>query len=290
MKYYKLLQSSDDFIELSVESFEKETKEAFPYYQTKNDKKRYFAYCPGCNNPISIINLYNDGMTEQNSSPMPLHGRHFPHSIIGFGPYDEESYLSCPFSKPLSFSGVSKRGSGKDADHLKKIIIEHSETLLSFSSSICGLSISENLFTKMLENFKQADGIYYRHVTKFNLPYAFLHLAHNTNINYQFISDSKLLDAIQKSSHFFKVINKQIRPKEKSQNRPSISMFFTDHKVATDENDEPKHSFKQCIIEKQQGKENNIFERTIEFDNYFFYKIIRKNRRLREISNDIFKV
>lgn len=288
MKYYKLSQTADEFIELSVQSFEKDTKESHPYYQTIGDKKRYFAYCPGCSNPITIINLYNDGKTEENGSAMPLHGRHYQYSIKDFGPYDEENYLSCPFSKPLSFSGNAKRGSGKDSEHLKKIILEHSETLYSFAKSICGINLSENLFDRMLKNFKQAEGIYYRHINKFNLPYAFLHMAHSTNISHQFIENTEIVEKIQNKSLFFTAKNGQIIPKEKLQDRPSINMYFTDHKFTTDENDESAHSFKQIIMEKDKNTENTILERTILFDNYFFYRVINKNNRLRQISRDTF--
>lgn len=65
-------------------------------------------------------------------------------------------------------------------------------------------------------------------------------------------------------------------------------MYFTDHKFTTDENDEPIHSFKQIIMEKDKITEHTIHERTIIFDNYFFYRVINKNNRLRQTSRDIF--
>ncbi|MGZ8173221.1 MULTISPECIES: hypothetical protein [Methylobacter] len=291
VKYYKCKRDSTQFIELSISSFERETDKKYPFYQTINGEKRYFAYCPGCDNPINIINLYSDKRFEEDGSKQKIHGRHYPHGPSDFESYDEERYTTCPFAKPSSFSGNTKRGNGKEANDLINLIIDHADTLYSFARSISGINISEPLFGKMLKNFKESEGVFFRHVTKFNLPYAFLYMSHNQSLYYQFIYEydkNGIAKAITENSKHFNIVKNQIVPKSKTNQSKSIDMYFTDHKVSS-KDDEPEHRMTLVIKEECDGENNNICEKIIIFDNYMFYKTVNKNQRVRDTAKGIMK-
>lgn len=291
MKYYKCKRDSTQFIELSIPSFERETDKKYPFYQTINGEKRYFAYCPGCDNPITIINLYSDKRVEENGLKQKIHGRHYPNRLSGFELYDEERYATCPFAKPSSFSGKTKRGNGKEATELINLIVDHADTLFSFARSISGINISESLFEKMLNNFKESEGVFFRHVTKFNLPYAFLYMSHNQNLYFQFVYENDkngIAKAITENSKYFSVVNNRIVPKSETNQRKSIYMYFTDHKVSS-RDDEPEHRMTLVIKEECDGESNSICEKIIMFNNYMFYKTVNKNQRVRDITKSIMK-
>lgn len=277
MKYFKICRDSNDFIELSVRTYERETDKKYPFYQVQSEAV-YFAYCPGCDNTIKIINLYNNKRVDKEQKVQRMHGRHFPHNVEGFEPYDQEKYNNCPFANPQRFSGTNKRGKGKEAQEIIDLIVNHADVLHSFMRSISGINISGNLFDKMLKKFKDSEGIYFRHVTKFNLPYAFLYMAHNQNINYQFLVDEEISKCIKEKSNYFFISNKQIKPKN---NQASIYTYFTDHTVSIVDH-EPLHRMTMVVKEELPQEKNLIIEKEIEFNNYLFYRTISKNRRLKK--------
>lgn len=286
MKYYKCTAESNDFNELSVSAFERDTNKKHPFYQAINHKTKHFAYCPGCSNPITIVNLYNDNSLDEDNNKQKLHGRHYPNSLSDFEKYNQEKYSTCPFAKPSSFSGKAKRGNGKESEELIDLITNHTETLYSFVRSILGISISHKLFGKMLDAFNKAEGVYFRHVNKFNLPYSFLYMSNNQNLYCQFIhkSDKSFISkAILKNSEFFTVKNNQIIPKLKTGKFQNIEMYCTDHKCSI-KDDEPSHHMTIVITEKSGGIEKTIIEEKVEFDNYMFYRTINKNKQLRELA------
>lgn len=289
MKCFKVEKESEQFFDLNVPEYERQTDKKSPFFPTIQEENRYFAYCPGCSNTIQIINLYSDKKQEENGEAQAIHGRHYPYPLASLGEYDQEAYENCPFSKPSSFSGTSRRGEGKEARELLSLLLNHADTVYSFCRTISGINLSEPLFQKMLRQFKQSEGIYYRHVSKFNLPYAFLYMAHNQSIAFQYLDrGSHTKEFIEKNSKFFEIKSEQIRPKNQSPSKPQIYMYFADHKVKI-HNDEPLHKMTMVIKEECDGVINTISEREITFNNYLFYRTICKNDRLNKLASEIFK-
>ncbi|WP_173497752.1 hypothetical protein [Shewanella sp. ISTPL2] len=289
MKYYTCDPESKQFTELSVASFERDTEKRPPFYQTIGTEKRYFAYCPGCGNPITVVNLYIDKKYEEDGTKQKTHGRHYPSKIKGFLEFDQRAYEDCPFAKPSSFSGTQKREKGVVSNELTEILLEHAETVHSFARSISDVNLSDTLFEKVLKTFSESEGIYFRYVNKFNLPYALLYLAHNQCLNYQFLyrlESNVIASEIQKKSNWFEVVKGQVIPKGDRKNK-FINMYFTDH-IKSIRNDEPYHQFTQVITESFNGEKNTILERKITFDNYFFYRTVNRVEKLRAIAEKVF--
>ena len=290
MQYYKTEKNSNQFTKLTIHSYERDTDEKHPYYQTIGDDKGYFAYCPGCDNPIKMYNLYGNKKVELDGKPQKTHARHYPSYLEDFPAFDQEAYDCCPFAKPSKFSGTSKRGQGKEAEELLNIITQHTDILFSFVRSTSNINFSEVLFEKMLKNFKEADGVYFRHVNKFNLPFSFLYMSHNQSLRYQYVfkqDKNGVADFISKKSKFFEVYNNQIKPKAKF-NKADINIFFTDHKV-TNLNEDPTHTMTLVVKESFEEKTYTVLEKKIKFDNNIFYNTVTKNQRLRDIASQIFR-
>ncbi|CAJ1315721.1 hypothetical protein [Paenibacillus nuruki] len=66
MKIFKISQESNIIHELTVTNFENLTHKREPYF-IKEEKMKYYAVCPSCNNPIQIINLYPQKKLEMKS-------------------------------------------------------------------------------------------------------------------------------------------------------------------------------------------------------------------------------
>lgn len=73
------------------------TRERKPYVVDSGGVKSFYAVCPECDNPIQLIGLLR---RQQDSLPYRPYGRHIGHDVPGVAVYDEDAYLSCPFSDP----------------------------------------------------------------------------------------------------------------------------------------------------------------------------------------------
>ena len=49
------IKNNNRIIKLTENSFQKETDRKYPYVQTINGEKKYYAICPHCGNPVIIV-------------------------------------------------------------------------------------------------------------------------------------------------------------------------------------------------------------------------------------------
>lgn len=82
---------------INEENFYLATRERKPYVVDSGGVKSFYAVCPECDNPIQLIGLLR---RQQDSLPHRPYGRHIGHDVPGVAVYDEDAYLSCPFSDP----------------------------------------------------------------------------------------------------------------------------------------------------------------------------------------------
>ena len=82
---------------INEENFYLATRERKPYIVDSGGVKSFYAVCPECDNPIQLIGLLR---RQQDSLPHRPYGRHIGHDVPGVAVYDEDAYLSCPFSEP----------------------------------------------------------------------------------------------------------------------------------------------------------------------------------------------
>lgn len=90
MDTYKLEPKSTKIKKISKETFEKDTGKLKPYYQEGKDSQ--YAVCPVCDNPISIIGLYNP---KAKTKP---YGKHYPRDVENLAVYDSHKYETCPYA------------------------------------------------------------------------------------------------------------------------------------------------------------------------------------------------
>ncbi|MDN4709432.1 hypothetical protein QYZ44_06130 [Vibrio parahaemolyticus] len=210
-----------------------------------------------------------------------MHARHCTTPLKGFPAFDQTAYDECPFSNPMSFSGQSKKSKGTDDSELLSILFEHTETVLAFMRNVTGIKISENLFERMLGKFIESDGIHFRHVNKFNLPYSFLYMSGNQSVNFQYLNNGDPLGLSPKLTERVNTFSAKRSSQEKEHTSGAqIRMYFTDHK-SVKRQDEVVQKMTMILHEELSGSENTITEKAIEFDSSYFFNTISKNQRLR---------
>jgi len=286
-------KDNNKIIPLNVQNYERSTNKEKPYFQKINNEMKYFAICPECENPITIVNLYVDKTIDSKKSQMVMHGRHMKKDVKGITDYDEDSYNECSLSNPESFSSTLKRKeTSKTNNEIIQIIKDYPELLFSLIRNISGINISESLFKKMVTNFKASEGYMYKYVTKFNLPYSFINMSNNSSIKYQYIMQNKIgkeiATAINKKSRYFEIKNNQIKPikLDAEYNDGEIGLYFSNHKISL--NDRKSETIELIIKEKFKNKTNDIFMTKVLINKDLFLNLVLKQYRLKSTVTEIF--
>ncbi|MFW2609577.1 hypothetical protein [Aliarcobacter butzleri] len=289
------IKDSNKIFKLSVDKYEQETNRKEPYFQIATPPPNYYALCPECENPIEIINLYIEQHKKRKEDNLPLYARHVNRNIKNIANYSQSNFDNCSLKNPSTITGGEKRaGNSPSTIEIINLLKNHTQLIYNFMSDIIGLKIREQLFNKIIENFKQSNGELYKGVTKFNLPYTILYMSDNNNISYEPLNIksefSKIIrNAIIEKSELFEISKYDvIVPKTNFEkgNYKALEIYFSDHKLKYNNSVE---SMLIIIKENNNNKLKEILKETIEFRKKdLFINSVNKEQRLKEISKSYY--
>lgn len=280
MDICKFTKITSEVYKINRNNFENITNRDGKYIkQNKEGKNQYYAYCPECNNPVVLVNLFVT--QDKNGFPAKVYGKH---SVIGnpFDTFDEKKYQTCPLRKDnqISFGEGAKHNDKEFAKKIQKIILDNACKIRYFLSKIIGIQISDKLFINYIQEFHKSQGYYYKGLTVGNLPYLILYLSNQKSIQWQHLRKGcRERIKIEKRLKFF-ILNekRQIELKyeyKKEKFPPNIVTVFKKH--AFNANSEQDFIFQ--VFEKFNKKEYLIVEKKINFDLSYFYNLIKyKNK------------
>ncbi|PEM15265.1 hypothetical protein COI51_12735 [Bacillus toyonensis] len=268
MKVFKLTTESHALLDLNEQSwettiayYEKETHKRAPYYCDLKKKTRYFAVCPGCNNPVQLVNLYVNKKLPDNEKKQSPHAKHQPHSVIGIATYYQEKYDTCELRQRTPFSDTEKRTGTDVPNEILQLIQRYPDILYKHIRKIIGINFSRRVFERMIDNFLRANGHCYKRINKFNLPYAFLYMQKSTRIINQHITEGhayqkEIIDCIQNSKYFTVSDNKITPINPKVDGFVEIDFYLTKHKITP-----IKNMITLCITESKGGEVDSLLEK-----------------------------
>ena len=167
MDYYKLKPKSTDYRKITKENFEADTDRNKLYYP-KNKKSQY-AVCPACDNPITIIGLYNP------DTKVRPYGKHYPKSVDNLAVYNRFRYESCPYASHVWED--TKRVRKKEIDGISKEVIEFMNTnfdsVIRLLRKFTGIIFNDKLIEEMLQQFFCVEGYNYHHINIANCAWIF---------------------------------------------------------------------------------------------------------------------
>lgn len=169
MKHFVLYSSKETPHLISESEFEKHTKNEFPFKQKEDDKNRYYATCPECENPIQIRGLYT------NDNP---YGAHAGKDINGLNKFDYDNYMYCPRAvqgKRLPKESRKKVTTEKDIT-IYNTIRENFDLAVAFAKKYLGYYISDDKAKECLEIYYASEGWLYPHSTVNNIPFIIFYL------------------------------------------------------------------------------------------------------------------
>lgn len=167
MDYYKLKPKTTNYRKITKENFEADTDFDELYYP-KNKKSQY-AVCPACDNPISIIGLYNP------DTKIRPYGKHFPKTVEKLAVYDRYRYESCPYASHIWLDTDKKVK--KKIDGISKEIIEfmqsNFDSIIRLLRKFTGIIFNDKLIEEMLQQFFCVEGYNYHHINISNCAWIF---------------------------------------------------------------------------------------------------------------------
>ncbi|MGG3506585.1 hypothetical protein ABES58_14030 [Paenibacillus lautus] len=286
MDVFQINQQDDRPIELTVKNYEYKTRKTDPFYVEVNKVMKYYAVCPACKNPIIIVNLYVDKTLDENKNKMPVHAKHCKYDVTNLAEYSQEAYDVCPLGNPSKFGGSSKHRSKNRSNEIVGLIKNYPVVLYNEIRRITCIDFTEKTFSAMINTFIKAEGYYYKYINKYNLPYGFLNMQKSIRIykNKLYYSPfkSEMIKSIN-NSEFFQYKDYIITPKLKD-GFYEIELYLANHKIDSEYEIE---TIDLIIIEKSNGKTNEVFNKTVKIDIEKYINAVDKHRRINGITEAI---
>ncbi|OSK14544.1 hypothetical protein EAMG_05324 [Escherichia coli M056] len=284
MNIFSLVDSPDTPIHLTTENYEKKTLKTYPYVQNINEKTKYFALCPQCKNPVSLVNPFY-----KESESGLFYAKHEKHDVPGIASYNEEKYHSCPLRNPVNLDSREKRPPGTISNEIKHLFHQHAEVIFSVAEFFAEITFSNFVKEAMLKAFGKDEGYRYRAIHKFNLPIGFLYMSNGQDIYGCRPKNEDMKKAINNSVNFH-VVNGFINRKNNNY-KAKLILFFSGHKAASRQT-ENKEIITLNIAEKT-GESTDastiIYCKPIEYTNDFFQNWLAKKTRLNNLAQQFIK-
>ncbi len=270
-----MLRDSDYFsYKINSNNFDNYTNRDYPYVQlSQSNGDRYYGVCPGCGNPILLVNLYKNQVGQVNP-----YGRHVKKDVPNIANYNQHNYNNCPYSNPnWHTNNTSLNANSLLGLRNKKMLKEQFDRIIYILKIQTGLCFSENLAKKMLNSFVRNKGWLYRWTIPDNLPWKFAESSPAQILNGQFLKlDSDLGKILSQKYHIDKQEedSDRIQVPVRNNNIGLLKFVFKDfkHKL-TNNGQHIEETIRFAVLDVNQ---NEVFDETLEVEPDFLINLIRK--------------
>lgn len=295
MDVFKLRVGQAGCFRLTATEYHLATAKKHPWYQsTQNGGIQHYGVCPECDNPIHIVNLDVDKKVDALGRALPLYAKHATTSINDLVPFNQSRYDDCSLANPESLNGKDKtRRPGPIADSIMRLLVEQADLIHRHAERFLGVQMPDEAFEKLLRQFKQQDGQFYRAVSPWNLPFALLYMGgHQNTYGFQVRSSSPFEEAMAKSK-YFKLHSGRLIPAQ-AQKGVRLGFYITDHKIPADKSVVQT----MCLVIEESGPPTAshgagdsdrriLLKQKREMDLGFYRNDLGKRLRLRELAKNV---
>lgn len=294
VKIFKLKKETTSTFPIELNVFERVTREQAPYYQkNKTGKTQQFAICPGCNNPVQIIGLYNHLKHTKNAF-----GRHSPRPVSGFS-YDADAYEFCPYLlQNSSHDSSSRKEPSSYSCDILKLAIQQFDRVVYVLKEDMGFNVSLTFAKNMLRTYLKEQGYLYPGSSLRNIPWIMGYLSFSKSLFGQYLQSGPKYGALQKA--IFKNIPEARVTADgwvtrKGTTEYNLQCFLTNHKISETRDGGLQETIRFIIISGRDegprgitGKE--IWDEKISFDHAKFERLMNvrtekyRNQKLLECA------
>lgn len=254
MDVFKTSPGVNESILITEENYKNATKAKADYYVQNNAKgKKYYAVCPLCDNPIQIIGLY-----KKHQDGRKPYGKHHKGDLECIAKYDEDAYLSCPYSMPNKPKKAIKRmPEAKSSLELLKILKTQFDRIVYIWNKTTGIKMSESFAKELLGNYIDDDGYLYYDSNKHNLPYMLIYARHRYSLVGRNIYKGSLLHEGLKNFKSIKLMpvsynDNLVKIIPRNNEYIDIAFYLTKHRTPTPEH--PKETYELVVVENEKIK------------------------------------
>ncbi len=276
MKIFKIKTGPCESFDISKENFEQATAKDKKYITRFGTETRYYAVCPACDNPITLLGMYKPLKDGRENI-----GAHQKNNIKGIADYEETRYLRCPLRSKNA--GSLRKEFHREPTvldlNIYNMVKEYYDKIIFMVEDILGLKVSRTLAKSFLEFYRDSDGYLYNYATMYNIPWVipYMHPAFNL-YKRQIIPDGPLYNILKNIEG---VTLKEVKGKENNitgyivepDKKTYIQLAVMLHKTRF-ENDISYESMTARVIkEKVKRKSEEYYERTGEWEKIGEYQL-----------------
>lgn len=299
MRYFSIKEEHGGGVyHISKEKFERVTGNTKPYYMKIDGKRKYYAICPKCGNPITLVGFYNKNDTYVKQ--IQPHGRHLGKSVPELANYDQTAYDLCPYAKPQKYD-INMRVN-KEVDKFSRniadLLVNQFDSLVYILQKELGVKFGNNMLKKMLEEYWVSRGHEYIGATLENVPWIFCYMAqYRKNFYGQLIEkDGIVAKTIKKNCSnalLEEIPNSQYcRISNKENQRLNIGFILSEHQSRVDKNGDIKETIYFIIYDEDKSNiptEQVILRKKIILDTDYWTNLINfgnanRDRKLIEFA------
>lgn len=288
MKYFKTKASPlSPRYEITADSFAKAIGNKFPYEQRNiSNRVSQYGICPSCNNPIQLIGMVH-------TKKVSPYGKHTGKNIKGLASWNQTKYEYCPFAQKNARKIISDDEPlldiNNDVVELYELLKSQFDKVVYIISNELDIRCSSKFWIDAVKQYV-GNGYYcYPWLTEVNLPYIFAYFSmrHKNIFGQQVRIDSDLYRTLDKycgikflnmsDSNYARISNEGVFI--------SLEFRFTNHRQKAKTGAELQESFLFCIDDINNRK--TVFQKTIEFNETYFPRIIAKSNIRQQYLLDI---
>lgn len=286
MDRFKLNTSDYISYEITPNNFDKLTNRTYPFVQKgANNKNQFYGVCPGCNNPIVLVSLY------QNQSTTHPYGRHVMHNVPQIANYSQVGYDNCPYANKNNKSNSKWLPSKSTIGLSNKLLLkEQFDRVIYILKKQTDTLFSTNLAKKMLDEYVNNTGWLYRGNTSDNLPWKFGEVISAKSLGGQYVKmDSDIQKVIEQ---YYLDKGKNVECEEKVMKVPlgnsEVWLKFVFENFQSKLNGQHlQESIKFVVFDSSRGNKD-IYKKELTVGPDFLINLMRKrNQKYR--NNDLLK-
>lgn len=283
MNVFALISNPKQPLLLTEYNYNNRTNREYPYIQNEQNKIKSYAICPDCNNPILLVNRYN-----QTTKSNTLYARHIDRSVKDIADYNQDKYDDCDLKNPTRLDEKTRRKPGAKSNNLKFEFERNIDLIITTLEKTTRIKLTDNVIKTMIGDFCKNKGYEYKAVNSYNLPLAFAYMTEAKDL-YNCSVDSNIANAITQSSTAFYVEKtrfgtQRIKRKENASHGYKIRFLFTNHIIPKNDNSILEEQITLKIIEYKESVDEaqTLYTNKISIDKAYFFNTLSRRARLHQ--------
>lgn len=279
MNVFSTLENPKYPIALTAESYHRATSRSGPYVANDGKGTHYYALCPECGNPVTLVNKIIPTTQAE-----ILYAKHRGSSVKGLAEHNQEAYEDCPLHNPERFDSKTLRKNITKNEEILSALKNHIHLVIYTLEKSMGIKLTDKIISEMLSDFKSSQGHRYRSITLYNLPFGFAYMTEGRDLWNIKIANSDLKKAINQKSKGFKLNEQSKVTRKPDVNGTQLCFYFNNHRLGDEYYISDRVDFVVAEISSSSDASKILYTKTVSYDSALFVNTYFRRERLRLLA------